>query len=69
MKNCLLDEIKHNYLMREDNKKTCKCLNYVKHLLILVSTVNGYVSISVGITSSAVRINICAITARIKKYK
>ena len=78
MKNCLLDEIKHNFLMSEDNKKTCKCLNYVEHLLILVSTVTGYVSISVfaslvcipvGITSSAVGKNICTITARIKKYK
>ena len=59
-------------------KKTCKYLNYAKHLLILVSTFAGYVSnfafaslvaISVGITSSAVGIKICTITARIKKYK
>ena len=60
------------------NKKTCKYLNYVEHLLILVSPVTGCVSISafpslvfvpVVITSSAVGINICAITAGIKKYK
>ena len=47
-------------------------------MLILVSTVPGYISISVfaslvcvsvGITSSKVRIKICAITAVIKKYK
>ena len=47
-------------------------------MLILVSAVTGYVSISVfaslvyapvGITSSAVGIKICAITAGIKKYK
>ena len=46
-------------------------------MLILVSTVTGCVSISafaslvwvpVGITSSAVGIKICEITARIKKY-
>ena len=54
------------------------CLIYVKHLLILVSTVTGCVSIypfpslvcvPVGITSSAVRIKTCTITAGIKTYK
>ena len=53
-------------------------LNYLEHLLILVSIITGYVSISafaslvcvpVGITSSAVEIKIFAITAAIKKYK
>ena len=53
-------------------------LNYVKNLLILVSTVTVYVSIStfrslfcvaVDITSFAVGIKICAITARIKNYR
>ena len=55
-----------------------KSLNYVKHMLILALTVIGCVSISafaslvfvpVGITDSAVGTKICAITARIKKYK
>ena len=63
--------------MSEKYKKTCKYLNYVEHLLILASTDTAYVSIStfhslvaipVGITSSAVGIKICAITAGIKKY-
>ena len=71
-RNYLLDEIKHNDLMSEKYKKTCKYLNYVEHLLILASTVTGCVSVSsfpllvcvpVGITSSAVGIKICAITA------
>ena len=66
-RNHLLDEIKHNDLMDEKYKKTCKYLNYVKHLLILVSTVTGCVSISafaslvcvpVGITNSAIGLNI-----------
>ena len=48
--------------MSEKYKKTCKYLNYVEHLLILVSAVTVCVSISplaslvrvpVGITSSA----------------
>ena len=63
--------------MSEKYKKTCKYLNYVENLRILVSTVTGCVSISafaslvcvpVGITSSAVGIKIFPITARIKKY-
>ena len=77
-RNYLLDEIKHNDLMSEKYKKTCKYFNYVEHLLILASTVTGCVSISafaslvcvpVGITSSAIGIHICEITAGIKNYK
>ena len=57
---------------------TCKYLSNVGHLLILVSTIIGCVSISavaslvcvpVGITSSAVGIKNCAIAAGIKRYK
>ena len=60
--NCLLDEIKPNDLMSEKHKGTYKYLHYVEELLILVSTITRYVSISafallacvfVGITSSA----------------
>ena len=77
-KNYLLDETKYNDLMNEKYKKACKYLNYVEHLLILVSTVTGCVSISafaslvcvpVGITSSAVGIKICAITTGNKMHK
>ena len=76
-RNYLLDEIKHNDLMSKKYKKKCNYLNYVEHLLILVSTVTGCVSISafaslvaipVAIMSFAVGISICAITAGIKKY-
>ena len=77
-RNYLLKEINHDDLMSENYRKTCKYLNYVKHLLILVSTVTGCVSISafvslvcvpMGIASSAVGIKICAVTAGIKNYK
>ena len=53
-------------------------MNYIKHLIILVSRVTGCVSISafaflvgipVGITSSAIGLNIYVITAGIKKYQ
>ena len=39
IRNYLLDEIKHNDLMSKTQKKTCKYLNYVEHLVILASTV------------------------------
>ena len=77
-RNYLLEEIKNNDLMSEKNKKTCKYLNYVEHLLELVSTVTGCVSVSVfpslvcvpvGITGSAIEIKNCATPAGIKKYK
>ena len=76
--NYLLDETKYNFLMSEIYKKTCKYLSYVKHLLVLVSTVAGCLSISafaslvviyVGITSSVIVIKIFPITAGIKKSK
>ena len=63
--------------MSEKSERTIKYLDYVDHLLILVSTITGCISISafallvcvpIGITSSAVGINICAITVGIKKY-
>ena len=64
--------------MSEKHSKICKYLNYVEHLLILALAIVGCISISafaslvcvpVGITSSAIGINICAITAGIKTYK
>ena len=76
-RNYLLGKIKHNDLMSENYKET-KSLNYLENLLILASTVTDCVSVSafsslvdipVGITSSAVGIDICAITAGIKNYK
>ena len=74
----LLEEIKHNDLISEKCKKTCKYLNYFENLLILISPVTGYVSAStftllvrvpVGITSSAVGLKICKVTAGIQKNK
>ena len=62
--------------MSEKYKKICKYLFWA--LLYLVSTGTGCVFIStfaslvcvpVGITRSAVGINICAVTAGIKNYK
>ena len=77
-RNYLLDEIKNKYLLSEKYKKACKYLNYVEHMLILASTITGCVSVSAfaslahvpaGITSCSIGKKICAITARVKKYK
>ena len=77
-RNYFLEEIEQNELMSRKHKKVCTTLNYIEHFLILASTITGCVSISafasligipIGITSSAIGLKICAITAGIKKYK
>ena len=64
--------------MSKKHKKVCKTINYIEHFLILATAITGCISISVftslvgipaGITSSAIGLKICAITAGIKKYK
>ena len=61
-------------ICRKHIKKICTTLNYIEH----TSAITGYISISasasllgipIRITSSAVALKICAIAARIKKYK
>ena len=76
--NCFLEEIKQIELMNKKHKKICATVNYIEKVLILVSLIIEYIAISVfacllviptGITSSAIGLKICAITAGIKKYK
>ena len=76
-KNYFLEEIKQNKLISRKHKKVCTTLNYIRHFLILASTITGWISIStfasllgisIAIMSSATGLQICAITARIKKY-
>ena len=71
--------------MSKKHKKVCTTIyilynmyNYIEHFLILASTITVYVCISafpslvgipIGITSSAIGLKTCAITAGIKKYK
>ena len=63
-------------MISKKHRTVCKAFSYIEHLLILASAVTGCVSISAfaslvgiseGITNSAVELNICAITAGIKK--
>ena len=64
--------------MSKKQKKVCRVSNYIDHSLIAISAITGYVSISafsslsgtpITITSSAIALKICVITARVKKYK
>ena len=64
--------------MSRKHKKVSTTLNDVGHFLILASSITGCISISafasfigipMGITSSAIGLIICAITAKIKKNK
>ena len=77
-RNDLIEEINRNELMSKKHKNACKTLNYIEHFLILCSTITGFISISafaslvgipIGITSSAIRLKICEVTAAITKYK
>ena len=61
--------------MSKKHKKVCRVLDYIDHLLIVISRITGCVSISdsaslvgipIGITSFAIGLKICAITAGIK---
>ena len=64
--------------MSKAHKNISTTLNYIEHFIILASTITGCISISaftplvcipIGITSFAIGLKICAITAGIKKYK
>ena len=76
--NRLIEEINQNKLISNKHKKVCRVLNYFDHSLIIISSITGCVSTSVFaslvgipivITSSAILLKICVITAGIKKYK
>ena len=64
--------------MSRKHKKVCITLNYIQNFLILASAITGCIlitafpsllGISIGITSSAIGLNIRAIAAATKMYK
>ena len=66
-RNCLTEEINRNELMSTKHEKVYKTLNYIKHFLILGSTITGCISISafaslvdilIGIMGSAIGLKI-----------
>ena len=70
----LIEEINQNELMSKKHRKVYRVLNYIEHLLDLISTITRWVSIfafsslvgiPLGITSSAVGLKICVITSGI----
>ena len=76
-RNYFLKEIEQNKMMSGRNKKISTALNYIGHVLVLVSIIIGCISISgfasllgllVGITSSTIGWKVFLITTGIKKY-
>ena len=76
--NYLTEEINRDKWISKKHKKVCTTLNYIENFFILASTIAGCVSISdfaslvcipIGVTSSAIKLKICAIIAGIKRYK
>ena len=77
-KNYFLEELEQNELMSKKPSKICATLNILNTLLILVVEVTGCISISafaflldisIRISTSAIWLEIFAITAGIKKHK
>ena len=77
-RNYFLEETKQHELMSRKHKRVSTTLNYIENFLTLTSTIFGCISIFafasllsilIGITSSAIALKICAITAGTKKYK
>ena len=65
-------------MLSNKSKKVCATLNYIEHFLTLVFAVTVWTSISAFasvvniskvIMSSTIRLNICALIGRIKKYE
>ena len=76
--NYLIEKINENELMSKKHEKVYIVLNYIEHLLVLTSTVSGWVFISNfaclvgfprGIPNSSIGSKMYVITAGIKKYK
>ena len=76
-RNYFITQIYQNELMSKKHKKVLKVLNYIDDFLTVTSTITGCVSIpafaslvgiSIGITSSTIRLKNCVTTAGIKKY-
>ena len=72
MRNYLIEELNQNKLMNKKHNIVCRVLNDIDRLLIIISPITGWVSISafsslvgipIEIISSALGLKTCAITA------
>ena len=77
IRNYLIKDTNQNELAIKKHKKVYRVLDYINRLLIVISTITRYVYISdlsslvgipIRITSSAIALKICAITAGSKNY-
>ena len=77
-RNYFIEEINQNELMSNKHKKVYRDLNQNENLLIVISTITicvfisaftSLIGIPIEITSSAIGLKICEITAGIKKCK
>ena len=57
-----IEEVKQNELTSKKHKKVFGVLNYVEHLLVLVSTVTGCISISVFASLVGIPVDIASST-------
>ena len=62
------EKTKQNELMSKKHKKIYGALNYIKHILILVPTVTGYVPIYVFASLVGIRVGIMSSAVRLKIY-
>ena len=78
IRNYIIEEINRNELISTKHKNVSRVLNYIDYSLIGISIFTGCVSISafaslvgftIGTASSTIWLEICVITAGIKKYK
>ena len=76
--NYFIEKLNQNNLSSKKQAKGFTAWNYIDHLLILVSLITGYISISsfailvdiaVGIASTSVGLKFFVIAAEIRKYK
>ena len=76
--NYFIEKLNQNNLSSKKQAKVFTAWNYIDHLLILVSLITGYISISsfailvdiaVGIASTSVGLKLFVIAAEIRKYK
>ena len=70
--------MKKYFFIYNKNKKICRTINYTEHFLALIFAVTvcificdfaSLVNVSKRTMSSTIELNICAIIARIKRYK
>ena len=66
IKNCFIKEINQNELMTRSTKRFFTILRYIEHILILTSTITGYISISAFASLLGIHIGITGLSIGLK---